>query len=602
MTCPGCGKSLSLSVEFVGRSVKCKGCGTGFRVRSPKSGGGLPVWAVAAGGTAVAMLVGGAAVFLALGGRGQPREPDKPVAKAKTPDDAPFVAPPDTPPPMPEPPGMMPEPPTPPPPVMPADGLGEIYQDRVRKLDAATKDVGRAAMAAALGEFRTWGESLRTDQRPNAREFAVEAEDEFHRRKGEYFVERAGLKLPEPVRNWPGLEHVPVADGFLRLFDGSKLHGCEPMQSPDPLVENNQLRLMGFHSLRKGVGAFEDFELDFEAALDDSTGVMVLFHYKFDKTRKTPYLRLVVDRESVELVEGSNRDNSRVLAEKEFDRPLRDETVDVRLICRSGKLRVFVNGRRMLETDAVTKPGRMTLLCRRQVGFKRLELAIFDKAPPTDFADDYPEDAGVIGSGTGWVVAPGGYLMTNNHVIDGPGRIMVRLAKDKPPVPADLIATDAKRDIAVIRLKDPSLVAGLRPLAVDTRAVERGEDVAAFGFPLSDVIGADLTLTQGVVSKTPAPDNDNLLVLSAVVNPGNSGGPLCDTNGNAVGLITYKIGNEEGRSYGGAVPAGDVAAFLKKHIPDFRPPPLLKNNFTRNVWKEVDGIVSPSVLMILKVK
>jgi S1-C subfamily serine protease len=154
----------------------------------------------------------------------------------------------------------------------------------------------------------------------------------------------------------------------------------------------------------------------------------------------------------------------------------------------------------------------------------------------------------------------------------------------------------------VIRLKDPSLVAGLRPLAVDTRAVERGEDVAAFGFPLSDVIGADLTLTQGVVSKTPAPDNDNLLVLSAVVNPGNSGGPLCDTNGNAVGLITYKIGNEEGRSYGGAVPAGDVAAFLKKHIPDFRPPPLLKNNFTRNVWKEVDGIVSPSVLMILKVK
>jgi S1-C subfamily serine protease len=85
-----------------------------------------------------------------------------------------------------------------------------------------------------------------------------------------------------------------------------------------------------------------------------------------------------------------------------------------------------------------------------------------------------------------------------------------------------------------------------------------------------------------------------------VVNPGNSGGPLVDTNGNVIGMITYKLGPDG--SYGGAVPAPDLAKFLKANIPGFAPVRLLKNNFTRNVWGEVDAIVSPSVFMIVMIE
>src|SRR5262249_2233394 len=143
-------------------------------------------------------------------------------------------------------------------------------------------------------------------------------------------------------------------------------------------------------------------------------------------------------------------------------------------------------------------------------------------------------------TGTGFVVAPDGYILTNYHVIAGPGRIGVRIPHVQQPVLARLVAQDPYRDLALIKIDVPAGV-DLRPLPLaGSRPINRGEKVAAFGYPLGDVMGSGLKLTSGVVSALPEPGNENLLLLDIKVNPGNSGGPLCDASGNVVGMIAAK--------------------------------------------------------------
>src|SRR5207253_1333082 len=95
-------------------------------------------------------------------------------------------------------------------------------------------------------------------------------------------------------------------------------------------------------------------------------------------------------------------------------------------------------------------------------------------------------------------------------------------------------------DLALIRIQVPEQVT-LQPLQVcGQRAANRGEQVMALGFPLGDVFGSGLKLTTGVISATPEAGNNQMLILDARVNPGNSGGPLCDSFANVIGLVTAK--------------------------------------------------------------
>ena len=203
-----------------------------------------------------------------------------------------------------------------------------------------------------------------------------------------------------------------------------------------------------------------------------------------------------------------------------------------------------------------------------------------------------------LSSGTGFVVGTNGHILTNHHVIGGKGRVLVRLPGVKEPVPAEVIARDKERDIALIRIEVPAGVT-LAPIPVTgERLVGRGERVAAFGYPLGEAVGSGLKLTTGVVSGTPERGTSNMLVLDAKVNPGNSGGPLCDSFGNVIGMVTAKsIASGNIESYGMAVPAPELDGFLKKHLPDYQPAAARARSLQ---WDEVDRLVSPAVLMVLK--
>ena len=130
-------------------------------------------------------------------------------------------------------------------------------------------------------------------------------------------------------------------------------------------------------------------------------------------------------------------------------------------------------------------------------------------------------------TGTSFVAATG-RLLTNNHVVDGCGRMVARNAAGVEQV-AKVLATDRRRDLALLEIPPafgPALTFRAGP------EVKRGETVVTYGFPLFGLLSAGPTLTTGDVSALSGlRDNQTDYQISAPVQPGNSGGPLLDAQG-----------------------------------------------------------------------
>ena len=158
------------------------------------------------------------------------------------------------------------------------------------------------------------------------------------------------------------------------------------------------------------------------------------------------------------------------------------------------------------------------------------------------------------GTGSGFIIDPDGYILTNNHVVEGAEKIHVNLEDDKEYT-ATLIGSDPKTDIALIKIVReegndtpfPFLQMG------DSDKLEVGEWVVAIGNPF----GLSHTLTVGVVSAKQRNINagpyDEFIQTDASINPGNSGGPLMNIKGEVIGINTAII---SGPSGGGNVGIG----------------------------------------------
>src|SRR5438132_3944140 len=144
------------------------------------------------------------------------------------------------------------------------------------------------------------------------------------------------------------------------------------------------------------------------------------------------------------------------------------------------------------------------------------------------------------GTGSGIVLDTDGRILTNNHVIDGAQSIQVRFA-DESTSPAKVLGTDPANDVAVIQVTDSGLQ--LRPAQLgDSEALRVGDAVLAIGNPFN----LESTLTQGIVSATGRTYSTgsntrpirNMIQTDAAVNPGNSGGPLLNCQGEVIGINT----------------------------------------------------------------
>ena len=154
-------------------------------------------------------------------------------------------------------------------------------------------------------------------------------------------------------------------------------------------------------------------------------------------------------------------------------------------------------------------------------------------------------------AGSGVIISKDGYIVTNNHVIDGAQKITVKTS-DGTEYDAKLVGTDAKSDIAVLKVDANDLT----PATLgDSSKISVGDTAIAIGNPLGTLGG---TVTDGIISATSRElvvnnESMKLIQTNATINSGNSGGGLFDGNGNLIGIVQSK---DSGTSSSGATIEG----------------------------------------------
>lgn len=144
-----------------------------------------------------------------------------------------------------------------------------------------------------------------------------------------------------------------------------------------------------------------------------------------------------------------------------------------------------------------------------------------------------------IGQGTGFIITPDGYIVTNAHLLSG-GKTIESTNYEKEKIPTELVGYNAEMDVALLKIDGEykDLILG------DSDETQVGERVIAIGNPL----GLQFSVTEGIVSGIHRPGANELNIYTqtdAALNPGNSGGPLINKKGEVIGINNFKLGSGE---------------------------------------------------------
>ena len=182
------------------------------------------------------------------------------------------------------------------------------------------------------------------------------------------------------------------------------------------------------------------------------------------------------------------------------------------------------------------------------------------------FFGDPPSDQRQVGLGSGVIVSADGYLLTNNHVIEGADEIEVQLA-DGQQAAAKVVGTDVDTDLALLKIE----LAGLPAIVFgDSLALQVGDAVLAIGNPFN--VGQ--TVTSGIVSALGRKGLglstfENFIQTDAAINPGNSGGALVDASGRLVGINTAIFSRSGGSmGIGFAIPVATAREVMDALVRD----------------------------------
>lgn len=247
---------------------------------------------------------------------------------------------------------------------------------------------------------------------------------------------------------------------------------------------------------------------------------------------------------------------------------------------------------------SITKAGEIYTRLLKDYDHERPDKIKFYFIPPdrlkSSSSDSYTGSKGElisVGSGSGFVVAPG-IILTNEHVIeDAEGLLIIDPNDSSKRLPAEVIAYSIADDLAIVRCS--SLKA--EPVKLSPIIPNRGSDIMVLGYPLGPQFGMNLKATRGSVVALPTNEPDSMCLYDALTNPGNSGGPLVDQFGRVVAVVKAITG-DIGGVYGAAIPMERALDFLKLQgisvTIEQRGESLLD-------WPEVDSRIAPSTVLIL---
>lgn len=174
-------------------------------------------------------------------------------------------------------------------------------------------------------------------------------------------------------------------------------------------------------------------------------------------------------------------------------------------------------------------------------------------------------------TGTGFFVSRAGHLLTNHHVIAECRNVEITRSGSVPE-PVQVIARDATNDLALLKARE-----GADKVASFAPRVRMGDSIYVYGFPLSGLLASSGNFTIGnVTASTGLNDDSRMLQISAPVQPGNSGGPLMDSNGNIAGVIVSKLNvlrlaaatNDVAQNVNFAIKSSVAQTFLDGHSVD----------------------------------
>ena len=219
------------------------------------------------------------------------------------------------------------------------------------------------------------------------------------------------------------------------------------------------------------------------------------------------------------------------------------------------------------DTTTIVRESRESTISRpsRQIAETGDIAAIIAKVEPAVVAvtTGSGPGSGDGGAGTGFVITPDGFIVTNNHVVDGASRITVAFP-DGDERSAQLVGREVASDIAVLKVDAedlPTVELG------DSDAVQVGDDVVAIGNALA--LEGGLSITRGIVSglhRTVSTDVGPTLVgmlqTDAAINPGNSGGPLVDADGRVIAINTAIANPQSANDVGFAIPMANARPII----------------------------------------
>ena len=203
----------------------------------------------------------------------------------------------------------------------------------------------------------------------------------------------------------------------------------------------------------------------------------------------------------------------------------------------------------------------------------------------------------IIGSGTGFFVNDQGHIITNNHVVEICKMMAAEI--DGDPKIFKILATDEQNDLALIK----GDYVNKNCLNLSTRGAVFGEDILAFGYPLDTELSSSVKLTRGIVSSLSGPKNNiSQIQIDAAIQPGNSGGPVLNYEGQVVGVASsglnkwYMIEKSEyiPENVNFAVAAPTLLSFLKANNVNFG-----EKKIEVSKTKELAKIGMPSTIQLL---